>query len=230
MAKSDGKFWHLDAPESTKRLAEWADDMHYESTVICPLHEGHQRPGKRQPNLSIVLPGKTVDDVDDFVWTWYSECLVQDHVLELFRRAGLTGYEVKPVTAKFKQSTEPPPRLWELVVTGWARMAPPESGIRLVKKCDACGLLKYSGCDNPERLIDPSQWDGSDFFIVWPLPKFIFVTDRVAKLIRENRLTGVVLKDPTKLKFVSDGFSPGRLSRWMPEARARELGGPLGID
>ncbi|MGB9619005.1 MAG: double-CXXCG motif protein [Armatimonadota bacterium] len=229
MHENDIKFWRLGPPESTKRLAEWAEDMDYESTVICPLHEGHQRGGKRQPNLSIVLPGKTVDDVDDFVWTWLSECLVQDHVLELFRRAGLTGYEVKPVKARFKRTTETPPRLWELVVTGWAGVAPPESGIRLVEKCEGCGYLKYSDCDDPERLIDPSQWDGSDFFIVWPLPKFIFVTDRVAKLIRENRLTGVVLKDPRKLTNL-DGFSPGRLSDWMPEARARELGGPLGID
>ena len=115
-------------------------------------------------------------------------------------------------------------------MTGWGGVAPPESGIRLVEKCEGCGYLRYSGCENSERLIDVSQWDGSDFFIVWPLTGFIMVTDRVAKLIQENRLRGVVLKATGKLTFHTGGFTPGRLSYWMPEARARQLGRDLGID
>jgi len=219
-------FWCLCPPESTKRRAEWDENMRCE-TVTCPINEGHQRAGKRLANLSIVLPGRAVQD---FVWTWYRECLVQEHVLELFRRAGLTGYEVKPVRARFKRATEStPPRLWELVVTGWGGLAPPESGIRLVKKCEGCGHTVYSGCDNPDRLIDVAQWDGSDFFIVWPLPKFIFVTDRVAQLIREKRLRGVTLKEPRSLDL-SGFFSPGLLSYWMPEPRARQLGREFGIE
>ena len=114
-------------------------------------------------------------------------------------------------------------------MTGWGGVAPPESGIRLVQHCDACGALRYSGCNNPARIIDVSQWDGNDIFMVWPLPKFIFVTDRVLQMIRINRLRGVVLKSPGELDFHSGGFSPGRLSQNMPDARARKLGEPLGI-
>ena len=164
------------------------------------------------------LTGRTVQD---FVWTWQSECLVQDDVLKLFKASGLTGYEVKPVKARFNRASEREcPRLWEIIVTGWAGLASAESGIKLVERCNACGDLGYSGCNDPERLIDVSRWDGSDFFMVWPLPKYTFVTDRVAQIIRDNRLTGAILKQPRELDL-SGGFGPGRLSYWMPQERAR---------
>lgn len=222
---SETFFLHFYDSGSASRLAEWADDMDYESTIICPISEGHQRAGKRSSNLSILLPEPPIED---FVWTWSSECLVQEHVLEIFEANNFTGFEAKPAKARFKHLIENPPRLWELIITGWAGMAPPESGIKLVKSCPACGDLEYSGCTNIKKLIDTTQWDGSDFFIVWPLPKFVFVTERVAKIIRENHLSGAVFKSPAELD-ISDGFGPGRLSYWMPEKRAKELGEPLGI-
>jgi len=224
---TQSQFWHLAHPDSTARNAEWVDGEMETEKVICAVEKGHRRGGKRLTNLSIVLRG---EGVEDFVWTWYSECLLQDHVLNLFRRSGFTGFEVKPVEARFRRPSEQePPRLWELIVTGWGGMAPSESGIRLIEHCPSCGLLHYSAGTNPKRLIDVSQWDGNDFFMVWPLPGFMFVTDRVARVIRENRLGGAVLRQPGELDL-SGGFGPGRLSYWMPEQRARELGGSLGID
>jgi hypothetical protein len=226
---AESQFWHLAHPNSTARNAEWVQgDMQLEH-VTCPAKEGHRRGGKRLTNLSVALRGK---GVEDFIWTWLSECLVRDQVLELFRASGFTGIDVRPVKAKFKRPCgDDPPRLWELVITGWAGIASVESGIKLTEKCDACGLLRYSRCENLGKLIEVSHWDGSDFFMVWPLPKFIFVTERVAKAIRENRLTGAILARPEDMSFgLPPGFGPGRLSYWMPERRARELGGTLGID
>ncbi|QNN23978.1 hypothetical protein HED60_17435 [Planctomycetales bacterium ZRK34] len=219
------QFWHLTSPASATRYAEWDDDMDIEQ-VVCPIDDGHRRGGKRLSNLSIVLQNRKVHD---FEWTWHNECLIQDHVLELFQRFGITGFDVKPVNTRLKHSSEhKPPKLWELVVTGWAGMTPPESGIKLVKHCQGCGFLTYSGCEDTEKLIDVSQWDGNDFFMVWPLPGFIFVTNRVAQIIHDNGLTGSALKRPKELSL-SGGFSPGRLSYWMPHERARRLGTALGI-
>ena len=59
--------------------------------------------------------------------------------------------------------------------------------------------------------------------------KFIFVTDRVVRLMRRERVTGCTLAPVSELECNSAGLNPGRLSYWMPEARARELGEPLGI-
>jgi hypothetical protein len=226
---AESQFWHLASPDSTARLAEWVPGEIETEKVVCPVDAGHRRGGKRLTNLSVALRG---NGVEDFVWTWLSECLVQDNVLEIFRKNGFTGFDVKPMKAKFKRDSDNnPPRLWELLVMGWAGMASAESGIKLTKECRACGLLRYSRCVNPGKLIDVSQWDGSDFFMVWPLPKFIFITERVARVIRDNAITGVVLQRPADISFGMVPFiGPGRLSYRMPPERARELGGALGID
>ncbi len=223
------KFFHLGSGDSTSKLAEWAPGEVDVETVTCSANEGHQHPGKRLTDLSVILPGNTVEDI---VWTWYSECLLTDHALDLFKAAGFTGFEVRPVKARYKRADSGPPRLWELVMTGWAGVAPPESGIRLIEACPSCGHLRYSACTNPRSLIDPGKWDGSDVFMVWPLPAYVFITERVALMIQENDLSGGVLKQVGKLVFSSGigaGFSPGRLSYHMPDRRARELGEPLDI-
>jgi hypothetical protein len=220
------RFWHLSDCGDLGTLAEWDKGMHLEQ-VICPDNPGHMRGGRRIGDLRVVLTGEG-GAVADIVWTWSHSCLVQDRVLGLFRKAGLTGFEPRPVTARFKHSrAEKPPTLWELVVTGWAGMAPPESGVRLIEHCPTCKHCVYSGISDPLRFVNEEAWDGSDFFIVWPYPNCRFVTPRVKKLIEDEGLTGAVFVPLMSIK--ADGFSPGRLSYWMPEARARELGEPLGI-
>ena len=213
--------------ESSSRRADWADGEVETEKIICPVSDGHQRGGKRLTDLSVTLPG---NNTEDFVWTWGNECLLTDRVLELFESEGFTGFEFKPVKARYNGLKQTPPRLWELVVTGWAGIAPSESGIKIIESecCQSCGYLGYSGCLHSDKLIEESQWDGSDFFMVWPLPRFIFITDRVAEVIYREHITGAVIQSPMELDF-SSGFGPGRLSYWMPEARAREIGEPLGI-
>ena len=102
------------------------------------------------------------------------------------------------------------------------------SGIHEVLRCPVCGKLEYSKLLHPEKLINLQAWDGSDFFIVWPLPRYIFVTERVVKLFETHKLSGARFTqemDPT----VGEGYGPGRLSYWMPEDRAHFLGDPLDI-
>lgn len=221
------QFWHLTSSESQAKLAVWSDETDIE-TVCCPLNEMHQRTGKRLTDLSVILPRKTVQD---FVWTWQSECLILDRVLAIFRSESVTGFDVKPTKARFVgRGTGQPTLLWELIVTGWAGMAPADCGVHLLKHCPACGQTTYSVPNQMQKLIRIDQWDGTDFFIVWPLPRYIFVTNRVADLIRDHKLTGAVLKRPEDIAFSGDSCSAGRLSYWMPEHRARELAEKSGID
>jgi Protein of unknown function (Gmx_para_CXXCG) len=221
-------FCHIYGPNNNRKCAEWADDMGSETFegIVCPANKGHQRAGKRLTDLSVELPG---NDAEDFIWTGISECLIQDRVLSFLREQRFTGFDVKPVNARFKdKSADPPPKLWELVVTGWAGFASPESGIRLTYRCEACGQAKYSGLSNPQHLIDEKRWDGSDFFIIWPLPKYVFVTDRVRDAINAQGFTGVRFVASNQLE-PTDGYTPGRLSYYMPDLRAHEIGEPLGI-
>ena len=223
------KFWKLAPPESTSRLAEWDDSVKLGGPIYCRANPGHQRAGQRLTDLSVILPR---NDVQDIVWTWRSECLVQDALLNALREQGFSGFDVRPVKARVETNDDrPAPTLWELVITGWAGIAPPRSGVRLIEKCFGCQLLRYSRFEDASAIIAEEQWDGSDFFMVWPFPALIFVTDRVALFIRARGFKGAVLQDPATLEWgnVIPVASPGRLSYYMPEDRARLLGEPLGI-
>jgi hypothetical protein len=207
------RFWCLRSAESTHDYAEWDEDVELEQ-ITCPLREGHQRPGRRTGSLRVVLPSARVDDL---VSTWYSEWLVQSQVLERLRERGFTGFQALAVGVGGIRSkrgetlpiSEQEPQLWELSVTGWGGEAPAESGIQMTYYCEGCGHTRYSDCAHPEHLVDVDQWDRSDFFTVWPLPKFVLVTDRVADLIREEGYSGCQLVRPADLNL-SGGFAPGR--------------------
>jgi hypothetical protein len=154
---------------------------------------------------------------------------MQQYVCSLFVECKFTGFEVRPARITVT-TTNKPLSLFELVPLGWAGLASPESGIRLIEDCAACGLKIYSGFEDPSKLVKETNWDGSDFFMVWPLPRVIFISDRVARTIKDQRLTGAQLRKPSDLKMgLLNELSPGRLSYWMPESRAAALGGALGI-
>ncbi|MBE7467723.1 MAG: hypothetical protein DPW09_20460 [Anaerolineae bacterium] len=171
--------------------AEWANEVIVE-TIKCPVYPSHQRAGERIGNLVILLPsGKTAD----FVWTWYSDCLITDRVLRLFEEAKFTGFTVKPVEVKLKDQSGKeliaPPVLWELVVTGKGGEADPRSGIRQIYACPHCGLKVYSSFQDGV-IVNEQTWDGSDFFTITGY-QFIIVTERVKNFIVEHTLINCVL-------------------------------------
>ena len=223
----NGSFHSLVDNDTRDPIADWDDAVELEQ-ITCPIDPLHRRGGCRLTPLKLVL---SREPVDDFVWTWASELLITDDVAAEFKSRQLTGYNLLPAHARFsgKKSSRTPPRLWEVQVTGWAGLANPDSGVQLLEQTPCCGHLRYSACTSPARLIDESKWDGTDVFMVWPLPLFRFVSDRAASVILENEFTGVRLVRPDELTFTAGGFSPGRLSYWMPQERAQALGAPLGI-
>ena len=95
-------------------------------------------------------------------------------------------------------------------------MASPESGIRVIKECPYCKRRVYSGFTNPDRIFSPEAWDGSDFFIIWPMPKYTFVTRRAAEFLRRSDYSGVRVKAIDKFpKSIAGGYSPGHLDDWF---------------
>lgn len=219
------EIWFLDAPSTAKR-AEWDESQVRLATVCCAVNSGHQRAGKRLTSLEVVLKEEPLD----FLWTWNSELLLRSRVVDLLRSLDFTGFELRPAKARFEAENKEPPLLWELSVIGWGGVARQESGIRLdeAQSCPTCGLLVYTALRWPDRLFDEVSWDGSDFFMIWPLPQYVFLTERVANALRDNELTGAVVRPLTAVK-TSGGFTPGRLSYWMSDERAQYLGARIGI-
>lgn len=214
------EFWILSPPESSKKLATWTAEMDFEDTIRCSSDPGHQRSGVRKPKLKVNLPAKCAQEI---IWTWYSECLITDRVLDVFRTHQFSGF-----CAKNAEGTIPDGSLIylnELIITGWGGMAQASSGIHLLEYCETCKHRVYSNLSDPSRLLDETQWDGSDFFLIWPMPRYVMITDRVRQAILDAKIIGARFTKIRDLKPKPEGtLTPGPLSHWFSPEQAERLG------
>jgi hypothetical protein len=211
--------------ESTTRFDE---KLEYSSAVqmdmsLCPLNAGmpsqHAMRQKWRRPLKII---GAVQRMTDFEWTVHRDVLVEKDIVE--QLAVFSGAEFKPV--ELYTTTESPigRQVFELKVIGWGGMAPPQSGIRIMKECPHCKRRVFSGLTNPNHLFSPEAWDGSDFFIIWPMPKYVFVTQKVANFINKSEYSGVRVKPLDKMpKSVSGKYSPGHLHDWFEGKKLTEV-------
>ena len=194
-------------PEWERRFgpAEWSEQAGGFSTGrLLPPY------GEPRVDLHIILPSPKVGD---FVWTWYSDCIVTDRTLSLFRQAGFTGFGVRPVivekikrlSRKRREEVAIPP-LWELPIQGKGGDAAPESGIYPLDEIEDSGRISYSSFRNG-IIVDEANWDGSDFFTINGYPKYILVTERVKEFIIDRQLTNCALIPSHKLEWAS-GIRP----------------------
>jgi hypothetical protein len=215
------RFWCLSAPRTERLLAERNDRENQAEIIKCSREPGHQRGGKRLTALSVFLPREFQGD---FLWTWHTDCLISRRALHVLAEHDLTGFEAKPAVTRLKVAGTQPPEFLEFRAVGWGGVAPEESGIKLTEYCESCGHSEYSTFTHPEKLIDQSQWDGSDFFIVWPLPKFIFVSQRARDVITKERLSGAAVEPVENLKRGTViSISPGKLEYWFPPKKVGEI-------
>ncbi len=195
-------------PRWDKRFgsALWAESVHLES-IRCSKYPEHQRSGERIGDLEIILPNQ---DIGDFVWTWYSECLARTHVISALQEKRCTGFDFSPV--RIKTETENGklirnlPVLNEIVVTGKGGDSDPNSGIKIIYRCPVCHMTVYSSYRNG-IIVDESNWDGSDFFTVSGYPKYILVTEKVKNIIIESGFTNCALIQSNELEWKS-GIRP----------------------
>jgi hypothetical protein len=163
--------------------------------VKCPKDPGHQR-GERDYNVNLWIDIKK-PKMGDFVSTVYSDWLITDRVAEIFKTHNLTGYELHPVKVCNKKLEF---NLWELVITGNAGRAHPDSDLNLRLYCKYCGLTRYTPIKKGLGIIvNETQWDGSDFFTIIEYYKYVLITEKVKKIIEENNLKGVRVVLPSEL-------------------------------
>lgn len=211
------KFWLLESPHMDTRIVTTSP---YERITCAAGHIIAQK--SKFGDLAIKLPFRVLCDFES---TWDARLVISERALQALKRHNVTGFDVRPVTARYRRpiGVEPPP-LFELAVTGWGGIAAPAARVRLVAACRACKHREYTIAD-PTRVIDPSAWDGSDLFIIWPLPGFPFASDRLAKILRRERLSGVELLPPSRISVKPGAtLTPGPLGNSMPGERALEIG------
>src|SRR5205823_9280940 len=129
----------------------------------------------------------------DFTWIWDGYLLISQNLLQIFERHRVTGFEAKAANVAYSNTANmAPPALFELVITGWGGLAAQAAGVTLVESCQACGHKVYAIAE-PGLLIDADAWDGSDLFLAWPLPGYRFASDRLASILREEKVSGIEL-------------------------------------
>src|ERR1700693_2115216 len=147
-------FFLISETKPNRCVADLDPNAHHESEKIAwRIFPGHQRSRRLSP-LDVIVPCKSPPDV---IFTWMSDCLIQDKVKRIFENESLTGFATRTARAK-TQETRVSIGVSELLITGWGGLAPPASGIREVERCEGCGYLGYSGIEEPQELIDPKNW------------------------------------------------------------------------
>lgn len=163
-------------------------------SVTCPVNPGHQGGGRRIGKLRVQVCGKRIGD---FVWTYRGECIMAERVARAFAAASLSGFTAAAATVEqLSTSGDLLPtgrsRFQELVVTGRGGDADPDSGVRRVFECDACGLTRYSSYTRG-LLVDPANWDGCDLFTLNGYDQMYIATERVRAVIERHALTNCML-------------------------------------
>jgi hypothetical protein len=226
-------YYILDRPAAKTLVASEAEDAPPKlKWWQCPLNREHKG-WWRLSNLALEVQHRKHDET--LISSWAS-CVIHEKLAEEFEKRGLSGYRLRPATVRFRDGVLSKDYL-QLVVIGWAGVARPESGIRLIEECSGCVRKKYSPLEDASQLIDWSQWSGEDFFVVWPIPECL-VTERVAAVLRELKVKSYNLKSPDALENLDIppsrrrnlGFVGGPLSATMPQDIAKKYGAPLGLE
>jgi hypothetical protein len=228
-------YFHLGDPESQRLLALRDKDAPYQlEPRRCPLNEEH-RQDRRTTTLALEVKHASRDEA--MISSWLGERVVHASLAAEFQKRGFTGYRLKPATVRFRDGNVSRDYS-ELIITGWAGVARPESGIKLLEDCPGCHLKDYSSLRDSTQLIDWAAWTGDDFFLVWPLPSFTLITARVAEAlqalgVRTYRIGTLRSLEqrfiPSSLTSLG-GFTVGRLSNFLPVDLALKYGKELGLE
>jgi hypothetical protein len=225
-------FFNFTYPHSERLMADFNKCFGKRESILCPISSTHDGGHRRSGELYLEVKHNRRDE--QIIWAWGQGCAMHQQILDEFEKEGFSGFRLKPAKVCFRDgvvSTE----YQEFLVTGWAGIASPESGIRLLQSCPACQRKEYSPITNYENVIDWSQWTGEDFFIVWPLAGYRLVTERVAQWLLARKVKSFRLEkefevDKRDAIISKLNIPAGRLSLYFPEDLAIKYGRPLGLE
>ena len=127
------EYFRLTRPDSS-RLPVVSNRETPEQVFECPT--GGHRLTSRSTKLALEVSHNRRDTW--IISTLFDNMVFHARLLEEFEKRGITGYRLKPATVRFRDGVVSDDYS-ELIVTGWAGIAPPESGIELTEACGGCG-------------------------------------------------------------------------------------------
>src|SRR5215471_4993585 len=194
------EFFNLTHPALNDRFM--ANKLLYSSRIAmeivrCPVNKEHWIFSRRcyEESWNATLNTEVRHNQRlDFLWVQVGEGpLVHERVVQGMDSLGFTGYRWSAATVRFRDG-EVSDAYRRLDVIGWGGIARPESGIRLLEECPGCPIKKYSPLRDPAQLIDRDQWTGDDFFLVWPVTSYLFITARVSEYLQSINANGHIIQ------------------------------------
>lgn len=235
MEKNDNvvnmKSYYLFAPpESRDQLADFGKRFAQWERIPCPISTEHLAKQRRSGTLHHFVKHNSRDELI----IWGQEIAVHWEALRRIEAEGFTGFRTQEAKVTFRDGVTSD-EYREFIVTGWAGVSPPESGVHVLESCSACKWKNYSPITNFEKIIDWTQWTGEDFFIVWPFSGHKLCTKRVADWLKSSGLRSFAIEIPfereRRYRFTMDaGFPRGPLSEDLPEDLAIKYGRLLGLE
>jgi len=239
-------FWLIQPTYASCGPDLWDDeDDYFEKHERCPLNADHGFAVRRWAPAKFregpELEWAPFDRNLDAFSTPRSSLVFTRCVFAALEEAGLTGWLMNPATVSFTDGTVSTD-YGELWIDGFGGVAPPSTGCKLLWRCRGCGLSEYQGgSDFMKRAelvrrsgayveakggfdfgaaIEQANWDGSDFFIIWPLMNFPICTDRARNVLEQFRIDKISFKNPREIEpieFYGDRPIP---PYYKPAARA----------
>jgi len=200
-----------------------------ERHLVCPLKTEHRELRRPGPLHHFVGHNDRNQQI-----IWGEDIAVHESVVANFEKEGFTGFRTKPAKVTF-QDGQTSDEYLEFIVTGWAGVVRPESGMRLLESCSACPWKNYGPISDFDQVIDWNQWTGEDFFFVWPLAGHMLCTQRAAKWLGSSGILSFQLETGFKAlerrrHSLEYGLPRGALSNYLPEDLSIKYGRPLGLE
>jgi hypothetical protein len=221
------RFFSIADPEDRRdsELAAIADESQPTPWVRCQVNPTHDRGGWYDP---LVL--KLRSSPKDFISGWSTGQQCSAEVKTRIEAAGLTGARFHEVTVKlaYKGRRETLP-YYRLEPIGFAGLPPRGAGLRQLDYCPAC-KYRYLQIDNLKQLVNPSTWDGSDFFWVWPLSSVLLMSERAANFFKAQNFSGVRVIREDEIYFSWNRFGAMPLADRYDAETAKKLAASIGIE
>lgn len=198
-------FWILERPKVRldnciyATISGTGDKPTWQSS-ICPTC-GHSKFTRQVRDLSVELYGSVLCD---FVWTDSPDILVRAALMDLLRNSPLTGFAFRNINVVAWWQTDPTtqetidwligntaPELFQVLVLGKGGSILLQNKPRIESACAICGTLIYAPLEKG-ILVDSSQWDGSDVFVMQEFPGYILVTERFLRFLTAHQVQNYI--------------------------------------
>jgi hypothetical protein len=190
----------------------WNDGEHLQCDVFGVL-------SLRNEKTSTVILNSLSDE--DFLFSWYRDVFVQDHVALALRQSALVGFELLPTLVR-SPNAKNAPKLWEMRVTGFAGFASSKVKVEKSQFCADHRVATYRTDGHFFEMIDPLKWDGSDLFTIWPFPLSYVASERFERFCKKRQFSGIVFESLFD-RSLSGQASPGLPAKWLSAQNVERL-------